>query len=109
MTKTLRKAILRRSALENQYHKNSTPEHNAIYRKHKNYCSKLYKRERKKYYTNLNLRDITDNKIFWKTIKPMFTNNEQNVKKITLVREKEIVSTDEEISEKCNSFFKNAS
>ena len=108
MTKTLRKAIMRRSALENQYHKNSTPENNAIYRKHKNYCSKLYKKERKKYYTNLNLRDITDNKKFWKTIKPMFSNNEQNGKKITLVHENEIVSTDEEVSEKFNSFFKNA-
>ena len=108
MTKTLRKAIMRRSALENQYHKNITPENNAIYRKHKNYCSKLYKKERKKYYTNLNLRDITDNKKFWKTIKPMFSNNEQNGKKITLVHENEIVSTDEEVSEKFNSFFKNA-
>ena len=103
MTKTLRKAIMRRSALENQYHKNSTPENNAIYRKHKNYCSKLYKKERKKYYTNLNLRDITDNKKFWKTIKPMFCNNEQNGKKITLVHENEIVSRDEEVSEKFNS------
>ena len=35
-----RKAIMRRSALENQYHKNSTPENNGIYKKHKNYCSK---------------------------------------------------------------------
>ena len=38
----------------------------------------------------------------------MFSNNEQNGKKITLVHEKGIVSTDEEISEKFNSFFKNA-
>ena len=38
----------------------------------------------------------------------MFSNNEQNGKKITLVHENEIVSTDEEVSEKFNSFFKNA-
>ena len=38
----------------------------------------------------------------------MFSNNEQNGKKITLVHENEIVSTDEEVSEKFNSFFQNA-
>ena len=108
MTKALRKAIMRRSALENQYHKNKTPEHSAAYKKHKNFCSRLYKKERKKYYSNLNLNDITDNKKFWKTIKPMFSNKEQTGKKITLVNENEILSTEEEVSKKFNSFFQNA-
>ena len=38
----------------------------------------------------------------------MFSSNEQNGKKITLVHENEIVSRDEEVSEKFNSFFRNA-
>ena len=59
MTKILRKEIIRRYALENQFYKNSTVQH-------KNYCSKLYKKERKKYYTNLNHNNITDSKIFGK-------------------------------------------
>ena len=45
MTKTLRKAIMRRSALENLYHKNKTPEHNIAYKKQRNFCSRLYKKE----------------------------------------------------------------
>ena len=48
MTKTLRKAIMRRSALENLYHQKKTPEHNKAYKKQKNFCSRLYKKERKK-------------------------------------------------------------
>ena len=87
MTKALRKAIMRRSALENKYHRYRTPKHNLAYKKQKNYCSRLYKKERKKFYANLNLTDITDNRKFWKTIKPLFSNKEPNKKKITLVKE----------------------
>ena len=43
-------------------YKNSTAENCKNYRKHKNYCSKLYKKERKIYYTNLNHNNITDSK-----------------------------------------------
>ena len=53
MTKQLRKAIMRRSALENKFRKYKTEEHNKAYRKQKNYCSRLYKKERMKYYNNL--------------------------------------------------------
>ena len=65
MTKTLRKAIMRRSMLENKCFKNNSLENLVAYRKHKNYCSKLYKKERKKYYENLDNKNITDNKKFF--------------------------------------------
>ena len=48
MTKSLRKAIMRRSELESNYFKNSTIENKAKYKKQKKFCSKLYKKERKK-------------------------------------------------------------
>ena len=39
--------------------------------KNRNFCSKLYKKERKKYYEMLGLKNVTDNnKEFWKTVKP---------------------------------------
>ena len=56
MTKALRKAIMKRSELENKYVKNKTNE------KQRNFCSKLYKKERKKYYEMLDLKNVTDNK-----------------------------------------------
>ena len=59
MTKTLRKAIMRRSNLENTFLKNRCPENKTAYRKQRNYCSRLYKKERKKYYANLDLKNIT--------------------------------------------------
>ena len=73
VTKQLRKAIMHRSYLENKYYQYRTPEYGRAYKRQKNYCNRLYKRERKKYYSNLNLKNITDNKRIWNTVKPLFS------------------------------------
>ena len=70
MTKTLRKAIMRRSELQIKYFKNGTIENLKIFKKQKHYCSRLYKKEQKNYYEKLGVNKIIDNKKFWKTIKP---------------------------------------
>lgn len=44
-------------------HKSKTNE------KQRNCCSKLFKKERKKYYKKLDLKSMTDDEEFWKTIK----------------------------------------
>ena len=46
MSKTLRKAIMRRSNLENKYLRSRNPENKEAYKKQKNYCSRLYKNKR---------------------------------------------------------------
>ena len=48
MTKALRKAIMKRSELETKYRKLRTKEAQLCYKKHKNYCSKLNKKEKEK-------------------------------------------------------------
>ena len=49
LTKALRKAIMKRSLLEKIYFKKRTQESFKKYKKQKNYCSRLYKRERKSF------------------------------------------------------------
>ena len=47
------------------------------YNKQRNYCVSLIQKEKKAYYSNLNIRDVTDNKTFWRKVKPLkgkFTN-----------------------------------
>ena len=48
VTKALRKVMMRRSDLESKYVKNKTSENLKSYKKQRNFCSKLYKKERKK-------------------------------------------------------------
>jgi len=47
MTKALRKAIMRRSQLQTKYFKNKSENNYLAFKKQRNFCSKLYKKERK--------------------------------------------------------------
>ena len=47
-TKSLRKAIIKRSGPVSKYVKNKTSENLTSYKNQRNFCSKLYKKERKK-------------------------------------------------------------
>ena len=108
MSKALRKAIMRRSALENKYLKNKKAETKRLYKKQKNYCSKLYKKERKQYFANLSLKNVTDNKKFWQTVKPFFSEKGSLSQRINIIKDNSIVSEDTEVAEILNDFFKNA-
>ena len=61
MTKTLRKAIMKTSELEGKYVKNETNENLKSYKKQMSFCSKLYKKVRKKYYEMLDLNIVIRN------------------------------------------------
>ena len=86
--KALRKAIVRRSKFEKIYFKKQTNESLKAYKNQKNYCSKLYKKERKKFCDNLNTFVAFDNKTFWKVIKPFFTNKSTFGRNIKLIEKK---------------------
>ena len=89
ITKTLRKAITKRSYLKKVYFKKKTPDSLKKIKKQKNYCSRLYKKEWKKYFQSLDQRRISGNKSFWKNIQPFFFD-------------------DHLVSEELNKFFENA-
>ena len=108
MTKNLRKAIMKRSQLENKYISNSTVENRNKYKKHKNFCSKLYKKERKNFYSQLDIKNITDNKLFWKTMKPFLSEKCTYASKISLVHNDNVISDDQESADTFNNFFEHA-
>ena len=107
MTKTLRKAMMHKSQLETKYRKQPTDISSERYRKQKNFCSKLCKKERKKY-SHLDSKQFTDNKTFWQNMKPFLSDKNKATEKIILVSDDKIFSDDLEIAEKFNEFFKNA-
>ena len=42
--------------------------------KQRNICVGLVKKAKRNYCENLHLKDISDNKMFWATVKPLFSN-----------------------------------
>ena len=108
MTKNERKAIMKRSQLESKYISNSLVENMNKYKKHKNFWSKLYKKERKKFYSQLDIKNITDNKLFWKTMKPFLSEKCTYASKISLVHNDNVISDDQELADTFNNFFEPA-
>ena len=73
MDKELNQAIMVRSKIRNKFLKLKTEENRLAYAKHRNYCVKLLQEKKRQYFKNLNLSSITNNKLFWKTVSPLFT------------------------------------
>ena len=99
---------MKRSELESKYVKNKTNENLKSYKKQRNFCSKLYKKERKKYYEMLDLKNVTDNKEFWKTVKPFLSDKVTTFPKIFLVEKGEIISDESKVANSFSNFFENA-
>ena len=65
------------------------------------------KKAKREYYANLNPSVISDNKKFWRTIKPLFSDKVTTSKSITLVENQDICSDNEKAALIFNAFFSN--
>ena len=70
----MRKAIMHRSRLKNVFNKSRTLKTWDNYKKTAQFLCESFKKNKKRYFENINVKDINDNKKFWKTIKPFFSN-----------------------------------
>ena len=50
------------------------------------------RKTKKDYYGNLNEKDVIDNKKFWKTVKPLFSDKVKTSERISLVHEDKIIT-----------------
>ena len=94
-----------RSRLRNKYLKNGNEENRAIYVKQGSYCVSLLWKSKKKYYENLDERNVMDNKLFWKARKPSFFNEIVTRDRINFTENGKVVKTELETGETLNSFF----
>ena len=74
--------------------------------KNRNFCSKLCKKERKKY-EMLDLKNVNDIKKFWKTVKP-FLSDKVTISKISLEEKGGIISGESKVVNAFSNFFENA-
>ena len=105
MTRALRKATMLRSRLRDKYNEDRTAENWNKFRKQRNSCVMLFRKEKRNYYNSLDISHITDNKKFWKTVKPSFSDKLHSKNKIVLPEGEKIISNDVEVEETINDFF----
>ena len=64
---------MKRTRMRNKFLRERTETNRRAYNIQRNYCVSLIQKTKRDYYSNLNHEQVTDNKIFWKTVKPFFT------------------------------------
>ena len=95
------------SKLKNIFHKTRAKEDWNNYKKQRNFCVNLLRNIKKDYFQKLIIKDLTDNKKFWKTVKSFFSNKGLNSNKLML-REKNVVDADEKaLATLMNNYFVN--
>ena len=108
MTKELRKAVMNRSKLRNEFNKIKTKSAESAYKKQRNLCTYLFRKAKRDYYSTLDTSNVTDNKKSWRMVKPLFSDKFLSNESITLVEGSEIFQDDTKVSETSNNFFSNA-
>ena len=97
-----------RTSVRNRFFKKRTEENKTSYAKQRNYCVSLLRKTKSKYYGNLNEKDVTDNKMFWKTVKPFPPEKVTSFsEKNTLIEEDKIMENDSDTVHVLNTFFSN--
>ena len=71
----------------------------------RNYCVNLLKKTKKEYFANIKINNIADNKKFWQTVKPLFSDKINLRETINLIDNEVTLSNDEETAETFNKYL----
>ena len=96
---------MKRSRYRNKFLKDKSQTSRENYKIQRNLCKKLLRKTKKSYFESLNTKKITDNRTFWKTVVPLFTNKASRGEKIILNEAEKHISDDKKICTVLNNFF----
>ena len=97
--------MMKRTQLQNKFYKTKSHGDLKAFKKHRNYVSRLYKKQRKLFYNGIDLKNLIDNRKFWKNVNPLFSSNNKTQNKITLVENDKIITENGELAQTFNDFF----
>ena len=98
---------MKRSRLRNNFLKGRIENKQKNFKHQKKICRKLLRTTKYSYYSNLDIKKVTDNKTLWKTIIPLFTKRPLKGQKINLIENGKNISNDTELCDIFNGFFSN--
>ena len=96
--KEYKRAVMVRSEFRNKYNKEPSINNHIAYKRQRNICTNLLRKIKFNFYNNLNPTSISDNKTFWKIVKPMFSEKRTSNTNINLVENHEVISDDNKIA-----------
>ena len=96
-----------RSRLLNKFRQDRTISSHVAYKKQRNICVKLLRKTKKDFFINLDVELLTENKHFWKTVKPCLTDKTLKGERITLIENEKVVSDERELVKIFNEYLSN--
>ena len=88
---------MKRSKLQNTFNKKRSSENWQNYKRQRNICSNILKPTKKTFFETLKINEITDNRKFWKTFKPFFTDKCNTISNIILTEKNETLNDNKKI------------
>ena len=92
MDSKLNDALMLCSKLRNKFLKRRSNKDRENYKKQGSLCVSLLRQNKKDCFETLNIKSATDNKMFWKTVAPLFSIKSKASNKITLSENKNQVN-----------------
>ena len=105
--KEILKAIMNRNRLRNKFLRSRSAEERSAYNQQRSFCLSLVRKAKNDYYNNPDHKKVTENKSFWRTVKPLFLDKNLSFSKIILIENELLLNNDEKISSTLNDFFSN--
>ena len=93
------------SRLRNTFLKHRTNENKTNYKKQRNFCVTLLKKEEKNYFENLDTKNIGDNKTFWKTVKLLLSDKFKLPVNVTWVKKNYVISDNGKTGDVLMTFY----
>ena len=91
--------------VRNKYLRKRTNEAKSLYNKQRNLCVSILRKNKRDYFGKLNNKIATDNRKFWKTISPLFSETVFHRECITLKESNKTITNNVELAETFNTFF----
>ena len=96
-----------RSRLLNKFRQERTISSCVAHKKQRNICVKLLQKTKKGFFNNLDVKRVTVNEQFWKTVKPCLTEKILKDERITVTENEKVVSDERELVKIFNKYFSN--
>ena len=82
-----------------------TNESQVAYNKQRNICVSLLRETKRDYLANLDTKTMKDNRKFWKTVNPLFSEKPYSKESISLINKVRLITENEDLAKTFNNFL----
>ena len=96
---------MHRSRLRNKFSRERRNESKINYKKQRNICVSLLRKTKRDYFANLDTKIMKDNRKFWKTVNPLFSEKSYSKESISSINTDGLITKIEDLAKTFNNFL----